>query len=74
MILKNSLIFLLFTLNAFKMCPKTNHIEYNETTLTLFHSQETISDFDDFSQLNFTTCQSSVNITGLRIKPNKKIR
>ena len=56
------------------MCPKTNHIEYNETTLTLFHSQETISDFDDFSQLNFTTCQSSVNITGLRIKPNKKIR
>jgi hypothetical protein len=73
MILKNSLIFLLFTLNAFKMCPKTNHIEYNETTLTLFHSQETISDFDDFSQLNFTTCQSSVNITGLRIKPNRKI-
>ncbi len=66
-----SIIIILVNLNLINLCPKTSHFEINSNRYKI--AQETISDFEDFNQLNFTNCKSFVNITALRIKPIKKI-
>jgi len=71
MLLKYMLL-IFFNLNVINLCPNTNHFKIDSQRFKI--DQETISDFDEFSQLNFTTCgKSSVNITTLRLKPRKKI-
>ena len=66
-----SIIIILVNLDLINLCPKTSHFEINSNRYNI--AQETISDFEDFNQLNFTTCKSYVNLTALRIKPIKKI-
>jgi hypothetical protein len=65
------IIIILVNLNLINLCPKTSHFEINSNRYKI--AQETISDFEDFNQLNFTNCKSFVNITALRIKPIKNI-
>jgi hypothetical protein len=36
--------------------------------------QETISKFSDFNQLNFINCNFTLNITDLRLRPEKNIQ
>ena len=66
--LKTFLLIFLFKIEyTYKACPNMEHFE---TDLIIM---KTLSNFFEFNQLDFKTCQSVINITALRIKPSKRI-
>jgi len=68
--LKIIIIFLFHISHIYNLkCPTLYHFEK-----TPIKYQETISKFSDFNQLNFINCNFTLNITDLRLRPEKNIK
>ena len=76
------LLILVCLIEITKACPDMEHLDdlyYSLTTISGLHYENvyiyltTITGFSEFKQLDFKTCKSKINISALRLKPDKRI-